>query len=66
MPFETVYGISVRRFPGASEYAKSGVFPNVALFGHPLKDGLVEIDCINRLILHKVRYDVRFGPVRHR
>ena len=64
MPFETVYGISVRRFPKAAQYAKSGVFPNVALFGRPLRDGIVGVTCINRLILRKARYDIGFGPVR--
>lgn len=63
IPFETVYGISVRRFPKAAQYAKSGVFPNVALFGRPLRDDIVGVTCINRLILRKVRYDIGFGPV---
>jgi len=64
MPFETVYGISVRRFPKAAQYAQSGVFPNVALFGRPLHDGIVGVTCINRLILRKERYDIGFGPVK--
>lgn len=63
MPFETVYGISVRRFPKAAQYAQSGVFPNVALFGRPLRDGIVGVTCINRLILRKARYNIGFGPV---
>jgi len=64
MPFETVYGISVRRFPGAAEREKHGVFPNLALFDRPLLDGHVQVVGINRLILHKVGYDLHFGPVR--
>jgi len=65
---ETVgYGISIRHaarhFPRLTGHAKSGVYPNVALFGRPVRDGLVEIACINRLILHKASYDIRFGPV---
>jgi hypothetical protein len=64
MPFETTFGISVRRFPRASEYAKSGVYPNVALFGRPVEGGLVTVACIDRVILHKVHYDVHFGPVQ--
>jgi hypothetical protein len=63
MPFETVYGISVRRFPKAAKYAKFGVFPNVALFGRPVRNGIVSVTCINRLILRKARYDIGFGPV---
>jgi hypothetical protein len=67
-PTETVgYGISVRHaashFPRLIDYARSGVYPNVALFGRPIRDGIAEIVCINRLILHKAYYDIRFGPV---
>lgn len=62
MPFETVYGISVRRFRNAAKYATAGIFANVALFGRPVKDGRVEVACINRLVIHKVHYDFRFGP----
>jgi len=64
MPFETAYGISIRRFPGAQKYAVLGTFSNVALFGRPIKDRLVKVACINRLVLHKVNYEFRFGPVR--
>ena len=69
MPAETIgYGMSIRHvaaryMPGLTDRAKSGIYPNVALLGRPIRDGLVEIACINRLILHKARYDVRFGPV---
>src|ERR1019366_5281471 len=62
MPFETVYGISVRRFPGAHKYAMSMIFSNVALFGRPVKDGTLAVTCIDRLVIHKVHYDFRFGP----
>lgn len=67
-PTETVgYGISVRQaaqhFPRLSDYAKSGVYPNAALFGRPIRDGVVKIACINRLILRKAHYDVHFGPI---
>jgi len=66
MPFETVYGLSVRRFPNAAGYAASGIFANVALFGRPVKDGRVAVTCINRLVIHKVHYDFRFGPAREK
>jgi hypothetical protein len=66
MPFETAYGLSVRRFRNAAGYAKSSIFGNVALFGRPVKDGRVKVTCINRLVLHKVRYDLRFGPAREK
>jgi hypothetical protein len=62
MPFETVYGISMRRISGA-EYAKWGMFPNIALFGRPLACGAVELKCINRVVLSKVKYSLSYGPV---
>lgn len=62
MPFETVYGLSVRKFPIAARYVKSGIFANVGLFGRPVADGRIEVTCVNRLVLHKVRYDIQFGP----
>jgi len=62
MPFETVYGISVRRFPSAAQHAKARIFSNVALFGRPIKEGTLVVTCVDRLVLHKVRYEFRFGP----
>lgn len=66
MPFETAYGISVRRFPNAAKYATSGIFSNVALFGRPVKEGRLAVTCIDRLVIHKVHYDFRFGPAPDR
>jgi len=66
MPFATVYGISVRRFPSAAKYATSGIFSNVALFGRPVKEGSLEVACVDRLVIHKVHYDFRFGPAREK
>jgi hypothetical protein len=36
--------------------------PNIALFGHPVANGLVKVDCINRLTLDTARYTVQLGP----
>jgi hypothetical protein len=36
--------------------------PNLALFGHPVSDGVVKVDCINRLMLDTARYTVQLGP----
>ncbi|HWK45141.1 MAG TPA: RES family NAD+ phosphorylase [Stellaceae bacterium] len=62
MPFETAYGISLRRFPQTSYQEKLKIIPNLALFGRPLEQGHVSVQCINKLILRKVEYDVHFGP----
>lgn len=62
-PFETIYGLSIRRFPTTAEYAKSQVIPNFALFGRPVEAESVRVDCINRLVLTQVGYRAHFGPV---
>lgn len=64
-PFETAYGLSIRRFPKATEYAKAQVIPNFALFGRPLESGSVRVDCINRLVLTQIGYNAHFGPVTY-
>jgi len=63
MPFDTIYGISVRRLPSYLEQAKSEIIENIAIFGKPIADKLVTVECINKLILNKVKYDYQFGPV---
>ncbi len=65
IPFDTVYGISVRRLPSYKEHAKAQIVQNIALFGKPIEDGRVTVECINRLVLNKVTYDIQFGPVAY-
>ena len=62
MPFETVYGISVRKLPGAKAREKWKTIPNIALFGRPVEEGKVCVACINRLVLRRVSYQLEFGP----
>lgn len=62
MPFQTVYGISNRRIPQYQEMEQAITIPNIAIFGHPLKEGKVIVKSINRLILSKVEYNYHFGP----
>ncbi len=65
-PFETSYGLSVRRFhPQADEYAEAFTIQNFALFGRPIEDSLVRVVCINRLILTQIGYLGHFGPVTY-
>ncbi|QIH33439.1 RES family NAD+ phosphorylase [Sphingobacterium sp. DR205] len=35
---------------------------NIAIFGRPISNGLLSIECINRLILKHVEYKYNFGP----
>lgn len=66
LPFETAYGLSLRRFhPQAEQYAKAFTIPNFALFGRPLESSLVRVECINRLILTQIGYRGHFGPVSY-
>jgi len=65
-PFETTYGLSLRRFhPQAEQYAKMHMIPNFALFGRPIEQNSVTVKCINRLILTQIGYLGHFGPVTY-
>ena len=61
-PFETTYGISHRKIPQYREFEDSKISPNYAIFGRPVEEGLVEVQCINRVVLSTVVYSVHFGP----
>lgn len=62
MPFQTVYGMSQRRIEQLQEHEQSKIIPNLALFGRPVASGLVQVKCIDRLIIGRVGYDYHFGP----
>lgn len=62
-PFDTAYGLSVRRFPSYRDRARALSIPNVAIFGQPVLEGKVRVDGINRVMLRHVAYDVHFGPI---
>ncbi|WP_205684926.1 RES family NAD+ phosphorylase [Poseidonibacter lekithochrous] len=65
MPFETVYGMSIRKIETLKNHAKSQVIPNIALFGRPIKEKKVIVSNINKLILNKINYDFGFGPIEY-
>jgi hypothetical protein len=62
-PFETWYGISTRRFSEMRERLRKSTISNVALFGRPIADGSVRVQCINKVILRRVEYNLHFGPL---
>lgn len=65
-PFETAYGLSLRRFhPQSEKYAEAFTIQNLALFNRPVKQGAVRVECINRLVLTHVGYQGYFGPVEY-
>jgi hypothetical protein len=63
IPFETAYGLSYRRFPDMHEQIRKNTISNLALFGRPIADRLVKVQCINKVILNKVEYMLHFGPL---
>jgi hypothetical protein len=63
VPFETVYGLSLRSLEGTEDYERSKIIGNIALFGRPVADESVEVANINRLTIRKVSYELGFGPV---
>lgn len=66
IPFDTVYGISIRRIPELKDYAQSQSIPNIALFGRPVKENKVLVHCVNKVLINKVEYDISFGPAYHK
>ena len=65
-PFETIYGISFRRIPQLRDYAQSQSIPNLALFGRPINENKVTVDCINKVVINRIDYDITFGPAYHK
>ncbi|MBN1469447.1 MAG: RES family NAD+ phosphorylase [Fusobacteriaceae bacterium] len=65
MPFETIYGIAIRRMPYLADYVEGQSIPSLALFGYPIKEGKVKVDCINRVVLNNVKYSYSFGPAQY-
>ncbi len=63
VPFNNLYGISIRKLPHLTDHAKAETIENLALFGRPIKEGFVIVKCINRVVLNRVEYDIQFGPV---
>jgi hypothetical protein len=63
MPFETVFGISHRKIERFADRERAKAIPNMAVFGRPIDEGLVQVKCINRLMLERVAYHYHFGPV---
>ncbi len=62
-PFETVFGMSIRRFPQYKSYIENDTIKNIVIFGRPLRDNILSIKSINRVILRRAIYDISFGPV---
>jgi len=66
VPFETSYGFLLRKFDNLRPYVKEHIIPNLGLFGRPINENKVRVECINKVILNRVQYDVSFGPAFHK
>lgn len=72
-PFDTIYGLSSRLVANfenlaaekrealrAAENART--VPNLALFGRPILEGKLGVECINQVYIQRAQYHLRFGP----
>jgi RES domain len=50
-------------FPSYFSLVKTECIANIALFGHPIRDGAVHVECINRAMLKSAIYELRMGPI---
>lgn len=62
VPFDTIFGMSIRKIENLREFAESQAIPNLALFGRPIEEEKVKVASINKLHINKVHYDTSFGP----
>ncbi|EOH6078635.1 RES family NAD+ phosphorylase [Burkholderia cenocepacia] len=62
IPFEIAYGFSGRVITEYARHEQSKIVPNIAVFGYPIAEGKIEVKCVNRLLVTRVEYDLKFGP----
>lgn len=62
-PFETVYGLALRRIEDFAQDEEAKIIRNLALFGRPVEDGAVAVVGINRLVITRVSYGTVLGPL---
>jgi hypothetical protein len=42
---------------------RSQLIKNLAIFGRPIKESKIKVECINKVLINKVAYETTFGPV---
>lgn len=62
-PLETILGVTIRKFEQYKQHVQLSIIPNLGIFGRPVKEGLINVTCINRLVLNRIKYEMHFGPV---
>jgi hypothetical protein len=50
-------------YPSYFSRVRKDIVPNIVIFGKPIQEGLIKLECINRLSLDQVSYIPHFGPV---
>lgn len=63
IPFETIIGISNRRFNDFKAYEANKIVQSIALFGYPLRDNKLDVISTNKLLLNQVKYDFTMAPI---
>jgi len=63
LPFETVIGMSNRRFDSLKDYEAKKIVRSIALFGYPLRDNKLHVISMNKLHLNQVKYDFTMAPI---
>ncbi|MDX8572912.1 RES family NAD+ phosphorylase [Elizabethkingia sp. HX QKY] len=63
IPLETIYGISLRKLKDFKQYSKKQIAPNIAIFGRPIKEKRLKVECINYIQISKIEYNLNFGTV---
>ncbi len=63
IPYEATWGLAHRGIVQFRSHEDKKIIRNVAIFGRPVEAGLLEVRCINRVILRQATYDLGFGPV---
>ena len=61
-PFESYFGLSNRSISELRPMEAAKMIPNLAIFGRPIREGMLSVTCINRVILRKATYSIHFGP----
>ena len=61
-PLDAYFGLSNRSVPELRPVEAAKIIPNFAIFGRPIREGLLTVTSINRVILRKATYSIHFGP----
>lgn len=60
---DTTYGICNRRIDTFRQNESNKIIQNIALFGYPIKDNILNVKCISKIYLRKVQYDYLLGVI---